>query len=303
MDAFLVSLLNLFGLVLVVRLTLPERYALLNPYAAAMDTLLDRLFAFLRTGLPLPRKGLCALLLVLVLAVQAALVARQGAALVAINAFALFSYPARSFLDWLGVAALRFLGFYVALQCAVLFLRLWHLGRRLPGYTGDLLHLAARPFSMRSLGLQCVCTLLMALGYVALVAHTAAEVTWPMSQVQEIRDLFTSLGLPNAFDLSTLTASTRMLFLAGVLVVGVAAQAQNFLFMVFVALLITRLFKAQPTMFFLMDAMRLLTGPIKSFHLGPVDMAPLAAYFLLGLISTALTALLLVLAQMTSYVA
>lgn len=302
MGGLLVSLLNLLGLLLLVRLTLPARYALLNPYAAAVDGLLGRLLAFLRTALPLPPKGLCLVLLALTLASQAALAARQGVAAVEVGMFALFAYPAKGFLGWLGVAALRFLGFYVAVLGSALFLRLWHLGRPLPGYAGDLIRLAARPLTPLPLWAQAAGTALMVLAFVALAEGTASGVTWPMAQVAEAQGLFAGLGLPNVFDLSVLSPAARLPFLAGMLLVGVVGQAQTFLVLLLIALFLSRLMGAQPTVFFLSDAVRLLTGPIPPFRVGPVDLSPLAAYFLLGLLYALLSGILLLAVRVASHV-
>lgn len=302
MDGFLVSLLNLFGLVLVVRLTLPARYALLNPYAAAVDGLLSRLFGFLRSALPLPPKGLCLVVLALVLASQAALAARQGLAVVNVSVFALFSYPAKGFLGWLEVATLRFFGFYVTLQAAALFLRLWHLGRPLPGFTGDLLRLAGRPLTSLPLWGQLLGTALVLFTFVSLAAGRASGTVWPMAEAAEVQGLLGGMGLPNVFDLSALPAGIRNLFLAGALFAGVAIQAQGFLLLLLIVLLISHLLRAAPTIFFLTDAVRLFTGPIPPFRLGAFDLSPLAAYFALGMLSFLLTGGLLFVARMASYV-
>lgn len=303
MGHLLVSLLNLFGLMLIVRLTLPERYVLLNPYAAAVDNLFARLLSLLRGALPLPPRGMCLALLALTLSAQAALAFRQGGgAVVPVSAFAHFVYPAEGFPGWLGVATLRFLGFYASLQSAALFLRLWHLGRPLPGYTGDLMCLAGRPLTSLPLWAQALGAAAVAFAFVALSAGLASEAIWPMAQAKEMQTLLADMGLPNVFDLAALTPKARLLFLTGTVLVGVATQAQGFLLMLLFVLLLCALLRAKPTVYFLSDAVRLLTGPIPTFRLGPLNLAPLAAYFLLGLLATLLTGGLLLAARLASHV-
>lgn len=302
MEGFLVSLLNFLCLVLIVRLTLPARYALLNPYAATVDALLARLLGFLRSALPLPTRAHCFVVLALALAAQAALAVRHGSPVVAVSAFALFAYPVKGFLGWLGVVALRFFGFYVALLSAALFLRLWHLNHPLPGYTGDLLRLAARPLSPLPLWGQALGTLIAALAFAALASGCASEAMWPMAQAEEVQALLAQMGLSNLFDLSAFTPGARLLFLTGTTLVGVVAQTQAFMSLLFLVYLVCLLLRAQPTLFFLSDALRLLTGPIPPLRLGPLNLAPVAAYLLFGLISSLLTAGLLLLARLASHV-
>ena len=302
MESLLVSLLNLLGLALLVRLTLPARYALLNPYAAAMDTLLARLLGFLRGALPLPPRALCLAVLALALSAQAALAVRHGAPTVAVSAFALFAYPAQGFLGWLGVAALRFFGFYVSVLAAAFLLRVWHLGRPLPGYTGDLMCLVGRPLSPLPLWMHAVGTLGTLFAFVALAEGFASETVWPMAQLAETQALMANMGLRNIFDLSALTPAARLLFLVGSTLAGVAAQAQNVMLMLFLARLLLALLRARPTLFFIDDAIHLLTGPIPAFRLGPLNLAPLAAYFLFGVVSSLFTVGLLLLARVLSHV-
>ena len=126
MATLLLALLHLFALILVVRLTLPDRFVMLNPYAAATGTLLARLLNFVRAGIRLPDKPLCAVLLVLSLAACAAALTRVGGPSLIVGGAAVVSFPAKGFLGWLGIAALDFVGFYIALLAGIFMLRLWH---------------------------------------------------------------------------------------------------------------------------------------------------------------------------------
>lgn len=302
MERFLVSLLNFLGLALLVRLTLPARYVLLNPYAAAIDALLTRLFTFLRGAVPLPPRALCLVVLTLILSAQAAFAVRHGSPTVSVSAFALFAYPAQGFLGWLGVVALRFLGSYVTVLTAAFLLRLWHLGHPLPGYTGDLMCLAGRPLAQLSLWVHAVGTMGMVFAFVALASGLASEAVWPMAQLVEMNELLANAGLRDIFDFSALTPGVRLLFLSGAIFAHVVAQAQDVMLILLFAHLIFTLLRAQPTVNFMTDAIRLLTGPIAPFRLGPLNLAPLAAYFLFGVISSLFTVGLLLFARVVSHV-
>ena len=106
MAALLLALLHLLALLLVVRLGLPKRYALLNPYAAASDALLARLLAFVRPALRLGDRALCGVLLALDLAACAAVLTRLGGPQLVLAGAAVATFPASGFLGWFGLAAL-----------------------------------------------------------------------------------------------------------------------------------------------------------------------------------------------------
>ncbi len=297
MSGLFFSLLNLFNLALLVRLTLPQRYVLLNPYAAALDNLLARLFRFVQPAFQLPVKGLCGVLLGLSLAVQAVMLARQGEASLTVNVFAIFAYTPKGFTGWLLLSVLKFFGFYVALLAATLFLRVWHRGRALPGYTGDLILLAARPLAQRSMRLLAVGTCCAALVWVILLSLTATSVSWPLAADPTLSKLFAESPVTEAFNLAALPEAARLF----VLTVGVLSEAilqmQSFMILLFIAHLVAQLLRSQSTVYFLTDAIRLLTGALPPMRLGVLSLAPLVACFLFGLIANLLSTLALLLAQ------
>ena len=284
------SLLNLFAIILLVRLSLPERYLLLSPYAAATDNLLKRIFAFMRSALPLPAKGLCILLLGLLLALQAALAFHKGDAAINFGALASFTFAPQGFFDWFALAALRLLGLYTSLLAANIILRLCHLGRVLPGATGDLLTLAGRPFTSLRLIPLTLCALGLATLYIALCAHAATGLSWPMAQIPAVAQLFQSRGLPNLFDLSHLPLIAQVATLVGYVFIDILIQVQSFMFMLLVILFICALMRAQNSTLFLFDLLRLLCGALPPIRLGSLNLTPLVAYFLYGFTYSLFTA-------------
>ena len=290
MASLLFAFLQLLGLALVVRLTLPTRYVLLNPYAAACDTLLGRLIRLVRTAIPLPDKPLCVVLLGLDLSACAALLTRLGGPELVLGGFAVATYPARGFLGGLGVEVLRFAGFNIALLAGVAFLRLWHLGRPLPGYTGDLLRVACNPFMRLPLWGQVGGVAALAVAYVGIALAFASEVAYPAAEVfARLAETLPGVGVAsNLFDLSAFPLPLRAFFLAGMTVIDVIGSLGYYIFLLLLMALVAALLGSQPMVFFLNDALRLLTGPIPPLRLGPIDFAPLVALLALGALESVL---------------
>ena len=298
MASLLFAFLHLLALALVVRLTLPPRAVPANPYALACDTLLGRLLRAVRPALPLPDKLLCVVLLALDLSACAALLTKLGGPELPLGGFAVVTYPARGFLGWLGLEALRFAGFYLAILTGGLLLRLWHLGRALPGYTGDLLRLAGNPFTRLPLGWQAAGVAALSLAYVGVALLFADKVEYPVAALMAelSRSLPGAASLaPGLFDFSSYAAPLRVILLAGLTVVDVIGNLSYYVFLLLLMLLLATLLGSRPMAFFLNDAVRLLTGPIPPLRLGPLDFAPVVALFALSLIETALGVLLLAL--------
>ena len=271
MATLLLALLHLFALILVVRLTLPDRFVMLNPYAAATGTLLARLLNFVRAGIRLPDKPLCAVLLVLSLAACAAALTRVGGPSLIVGGAAVVSFPAKGFLGWLGIAALDFVGFYIALLAGIFMLRLWHLGRPLPGYAGELLTLAGRPFTGLRLPAQAV---------VLLVLQT----------------------MPAFLHVQEHPAFLQTILLAGMTVLNVLGQIRDYIFLFWLILALAALMGAAPMAYFLRDVLRLLCGRIPPLRLGPVDLSPLVAVAALAVVHGVLGGLFLLFIGLLAHV-
>lgn len=279
MAALLLALLHPLALILLVRLTLPARYALLNPYAAAADALLGRLLAFVRPALRLGDRALCVVLLALDLAACAAVLTRLGGPQLVLAGTAVATFPAFGFLGWFGLAALDFWGFYLALLAGNLILRLWCLGRQLPGFSGDLLCLATRPFSGMRLWVQALAILAFAALYMAVSLAFAAEVSYPLADLAaQIAAQFPGGAHAPAFlAVADHPVPLRVFFLAGMAVLNVIGQLRDYLFLFWLLLALSALMGSQRLAFFLRDVLRLLCGRVPPLRLGLLDLSPLAA--------------------------
>ncbi len=297
--SLLLSLLHLTALLLVVRLTLPERYAFMNPYAMAIDTLLRRLLGFLHTAIPLRTKPLCIVALITILATRTTISAVTGAPLLTLSAFTVLGYNVSHFLGWFGVELLRFIGFYLSVLACAFFLRCWHFGRMLPGYSGDLLQIATRPYSNLKLRTQGFGLLLLFTLYIALCISLAGVITYPMMQYDPMQ---VQLSVRNFFDFNAYAPLIRGFLLLGTTFFNTLAAIQNTIIILIFMLLLSVLFGNGPMTQFLFDIKRLLCGPIQTLRVGPIDFSLLAAYFILGLVYTLLITLLLVVATVLSYV-
>ncbi len=296
------SLLHILALVLVVRLVLPVRPFFMNPYSAALCTLSDKLLNALRSALPLPTKPLCLLLLALILAGRAALSTKLGIPTLPLSSFAVAKYEVAGFLGWFGVEVLRFVGFYITVLLCNYMLRLWHLGRTLPGYSGDLLNTAGRPLTMRPLLQQTGLLLLLAALYCGTVLSTANAIVYPLAEVSHVQEIFTHAKLQNLFDLNTFSPLLRVTLLAVTMFLEIILALQGMIFFLIVMLIVTMLTGAGPMSLFLMDVKRLICGPIPPLHVGPLDLSLPVLYFVLGFLYVALGSVFLFIAGLFAYV-
>lgn len=304
MATLLLALLHLFALILVVRLTLPDRFVMFNPYAAATSSLLARLLNFVRAGIRLPDKPLCAVLLMLSLAACAAALTQVGGPSLIVGGAAIVSFPAKGFLGWLGIAALDFVGFYLALLAGVFMLRLWHLGHPLPGYAGELLTLAGRPFSGLRLPAQAVVLFLLALLYVAVALVCANGVQYPLFELVEQMgaQLPGGQSMSDFLQVNAYPAFLQTFLLAGLTMLNVIGQIRDYIFLFWIILAIVALMGAAPMAYFLRDVLRLLCGRIPPLRLGPIDLSPLVAMVALFLAHGVLGGLFLFFVGLLAYV-
>ncbi len=296
------AVLHLFALALLIRLMLPERVLFTNPYLFALDALIGRVLNFLRTALPLPRKPLMGVALLLTLAIRTALSTKTGAPAVHLSAFAIAGYDVTHFLGWFWVELLRFAGFYLAVLSCSYILRLWHRGQPLPGYTGDILKVATAPFSRLKLPMQTFVLLLLTLLYVTLVSGTASMMLYPPAQTQQFQDVLTQLQMTNIFNFGELSTSLRLILLTGTTLLETLAILQETVFILIFMLIITLLTKSGPMAFFLMDLKRLLCGRLQPLRLGILDLTLPILFFVFGLIYTCIMTLMFFIAMGAAHV-
>ncbi len=285
-----------------VRLILPARTLFLNPYAMAIDTLLGRLLRALHTAIPLQVKPLCWVALGLVLASRAAVSATTGLPAVVLSSFTVLGYDVATFLGWFGLEILHFVGFYLSVLACAFFLRCWHLGRPLPGYSGDLLNIVAYPLGRFKLPTQGICICLLFALYIAFAMAFASVTTYPMAQLAPMQEQLAQYKLDNFFAFSSYTPLIRGLLLVGTTFLDAIAAIHGTIIILILMLILSMFFGSGPMTQFLFDVKTLLCGPIRTIRLGPVDLSLLVTYFALGLIYTLMVSLLFGFATLLSYV-
>ncbi|MEG1479873.1 MAG: hypothetical protein RSD41_02590 [Kiritimatiellia bacterium] len=283
MIAFLLSFLQFTAFVFLNKLTLPARSFALNPYLALLDNLSNRLIAFVRSGLPLSPRILCFLIGGLALAGRTALVAKSGFNILSLGGLYTYTFAPTGFIEWFGVAMLQFLAFCAALFSAYILLRLWHFGKELPGYTGDILKQALRPFSYASFLLQILALMIIAAALIFLCEHFAVG-SLNSEFSASSRELFAKAQLPNLFDLSQLSPMMRNSFLTGFSIIATIADLTHFIFLLILLSLFSLLFRARGTDFFVQDALTLMQGRLPTLRIGALNLTPIVVFFLLNLI-------------------
>ena len=288
MGDLLLSLLQWLALVAFVRAGLPQKYLLLNPFAAWADRLFDKLLGALRSALPLPPRALCVLVFAMALSARAAALLRFASAAVSVDFYALYLLPSEGFWDWLWVAALQFLWFWWALATASLLLRLLHRTKVLPGYSGDLLAFVARPLSLLPRSLAAPVLLAGWVAIILLCQVTATQVLYPLGETAQVVELFRQVGIANPFDLGTLAAPLRVTFLAGAAALSLLTIFRSLLFVTIILGLIAAFFKSRSLTALMDDLLRLLGGFLPAIRLGPLNISPIVAFFAYGVLSTVL---------------
>ena len=284
----LFSLLHAFLLftcvVLLVRLTLPARYVLLNPYAAMLDNLLTRGLAKLQPAFPLPTKALCGLVLVLFLCADAVMLSRLQLNLVNTGALAVFTLPSTTFVHWLWIAIYGLARHLLTLLTAVLFFSVWHRTRQLPGYSGDLLRLSVCPVVRLPVFVQLVVLCVGATVLAASLFLTSTEVAYNFEQQVMRQDALSGLFL--YFSLSTLQFPFQLLALAIAMIFEIFSELFGFtLTLTFVALL-SSFSRSQGLTHFIDDLFRLLRGPLPEVRLGVINLTPLLLLAIFILLSS-----------------
>ena len=294
----LFSLLHAFllfaSVVLLVRLTLPARYALLNPYAAMLDSLVTRGVEKLKPAFPLPTKVLCGLLLVLFLCADAVMLSRMQMNRVVVGALATFQLPNTTFVHWLWIAVYGLGRHLLTLLTATLFFTLWHRSKQLPGYSGDLLRLSVHPIVRLPLGVQVLTLCLGATLLMASLVVTATDVIYPMEQMPLMEGTMGEVA--PCFAVSRMTMPFQLATLAGVSIIEIFGELYGFTLTLLFIALITTFTRSKGMVTFLDDVFRLLRGPLPVVRLGMFNLSPLLALFVFFLLSgfTTLFVLLIV---------
>ena len=92
----------------------------------------------------------------------------------------------------------------------------------------------------------------------------------------------------SAMIIGAISRMINVFFLAGMTVIDVIGSLGYYIFLLLLMALVAALLGSQPMVFFLNDALRLLTGPIPPLRLGPIDFAPLVALLALGALESVL---------------
>ena len=294
----LFSLLHAFLLfacvVLLVRLTMPARYALLNPYAAMLDSLVTRGLDKLKPAFPLPTKTLCGLLLVLFLCADAVMLSRLQMSRIVVGALAAFQLPNTTFVHWLWIAVYGLGRHLLTLLAATLFFTLWHRSKQLPGYSGDLLRLSVHPIVRLPLTVQILTLCLGATLLTASLFVTATGVVYPMEQMPLMESTMGEVA--PYFAVSRMTAPFQLAALSGASILEIFGELYGFTFTLLFIALISSFTRSQGMVTFLDDVFRLLRGPLPVVRLGRLNLTPLLALFVFFLLSgfTTLIVLLIV---------
>lgn len=297
---FALSFLHFLALLFFIRLALPQRYLLLNPYAAAMDYQVSRLLNFVQTGIALPTKGVCAFLFLLTLAGRATLLAKYTDPLLTIAPHAIFTFNPSGFIGWFALETLHFLYFYLTLLSAYFLLRLWHGFKHLPGHTGDLLHLAIYPFSRLKLPHLLLALPLLGGLLFALVHTFASDALYPTSEIfnylaQQHANSDEIDFLRPVMEIQNLPTIAWALFMILNTIVAATLELLDTLFLFLLLSLFSAFTPAPRTSAlatFVKDAILLICGPIRNLHIGPVNIAPIAAYFTISLLYILLVTLI-----------
>lgn len=282
----LINLFHAFFLfacvVLVVRISLPTCYVLLNPYAATLDNLLTRLLRKLHPALPFPPKVLCSILILLFLCADAVMLSRLQLHNITIGTFAVFELPHATFLQWLFIACMGLLRHFLTLLAAVLFLGVWHRTKQLPGYSGDLLRLSVNPILRLPVTAQVLALCAGSVVFVLVLFQTATTVLYPL----ETLNIFQGAVAEKAakLSISNLVFPFKWLVLSGLSILEIFAELHGFTVTLIFFALLSLLTRSKGLTYFLDDVFRLLRGPLPEIRIGMVCLTPLLTLFVFFLL-------------------
>jgi hypothetical protein len=294
------SLLHAFLLfvcvVLLVRLMMPAQYALLNPYAATLDNLLNRLLQALRPAFPMPAKPLCGLLLVLALCADAVMLSRMGQNAMPVSAFMVYTFSSATFAQWLIIALLGLFRHLLMILTGVLVLRIWHCSRHLPGYSGDLLRLAIYPVGRFPISVQWLVLIAGTLSLGAVMMFCAnPEVQYPMEALKQIPGFWAEVAASTT--LSTWVPGMRLLAMAGLMVLEILSELHGFVVNLIIFSIINTIARNQSLAYFINDLFRLLRGPLPELRMGFFYLTPLLLLLILTVAGGILPAIFMALME------
>lgn len=281
-QALLLSLLQLLSLIAFVRLFLPKKYVVLNPYAAGMDRHFSRLLETVQTALPLGVKPLCVLLILLAVALRATLLFRMGIPEFRIGLFFSAQFEPATFLGCFAFAALDFAVFWFIFQAAVLMLRLWHFWRPLPGFAGDLLELAAHPLSRLPLSIRLPVLICLAGVLVVLPLRLALSVAFEPDPV--FMELVQKQLLPGRTPPQVPLSVTQIAVALFSFLPLVLSSVQSFLVLTLIFRIVSGFLKSKPIHFLTGELLTIFCGRLPRVGIGPFDLTPILAFFVFNVI-------------------
>lgn len=287
------AFLLFFCVVLMVRLTLPTRYVLLNPYAAMLDNFLSKLLKQVHTALPLPPNFLCLFLLLFALCADAVMLSRMQLNKISINDLVVFSFPMHSFLQCLLIAVLRFFHHLVMIWGGTLFLQAWHRSRTLPGYTGGLLQLVVWPTNRFALTLQWSGLLFSTIGLAFLFSFWATDIVYPLETMQTLPGTMGEAA--RLLHFSTQSFGVRSVVTGGLMIIEVFAGLHSITLNMILIALVCVFARSNLMSYFLNDVFNLLKGPLPNVKLGILSLTPLLLLLIFSLANSFLSVLLLAL--------
>lgn len=281
-QSLLLSLLHLLALIALIRLTLPARYVVLNPYGAGIDRLFSRLLDLMHTALPVGSKPLCALLILLALAARSALLFRLGTAEFQFGIFFTAQFAPATFFGWFAYAALDFAVFCFMLQASVLILQAWHFLRPLPGFAGDLLKLATHPFSLLPVWGRVTGVILFAALPVTGALLTAESIEFV--PVPVLTDLIQTHLLAGRTPPQAPLSAAQLAVALFSFVPLVLSSIQSFLVLTLIFRIFSGFLKSKPVYFLTGELLAIFCGRLPRVSLGLFDLTPILAFFVLNVL-------------------
>lgn len=281
-QSLLLSLLQLLSLIALVRIFLPKSYVVVNPFGAGIDRLFSRLLETLHAAIPFGVKPLCALLILLSVAVRAALLFRAGAADFQLGVFFTAHFAPATFPGWFAFALLDLAAFWFTFQLAVLLLRFWHFLRPLPGFAGDLLELAAHPVTLLPLRARVPVLIVPAACLVLLPLLTAESVEFvPLPFLAELigDHLLPGRAAPQAPLSPAQICVTVFSFIPLIL-----SSIQSFLVLTLLFRIISGFLKSKPVYFLTGELLTIFCGRLPRVGIGLFDLTPILAFFVFNVI-------------------
>ncbi len=289
------AFLLFFNVIVLVRIMMPARYVLLNPYAATLDNLLARLLTAIRPAFQMSAKPLCGLLLALSLCADAVMLSRMNINAMAASSFILYALPVGTFKQWLFIAVLTFFRHLLTIFAATLVFQLWHRSKTLPGYSGDLLRLATYPLARFPLAAQWALLIVGNLLLAALVMVNAESVSYPFEALKSTPGMIGELA--SRSQLSALVPGARLAVTTGLFILDVFSELHGFTTTLILFAILSLITRNQSLAYFIKDLWRLFRGPLPEFRVGMLYLTPVLILLVLAVVGSMLPAIFLTLVE------